>query len=86
MLIPRNAAPRGLPRWRSLACGESLTRRDAAASKGIWGEEKEVVVVREWGDDDIEVFSRKSCVMAMPILAKDREVRSQARKVRSVLK
>jgi hypothetical protein len=30
------------------------------------------------------VLRRKSCVMAMPMLAKEREVRSQARKVRSV--
>ena len=29
------------------------------------------------------VFRRKSCVIAMPIEAKAREVRSQARKVRS---
>ena len=30
-------------------------------------------------------LSRKSCVIAMPMLAKEREVRSQARKVRSVV-
>jgi hypothetical protein len=29
------------------------------------------------------VLRRKSCVIAMPMLAKEREVRSQARKVRS---
>lgn len=34
-------------------------------------------------DEAMEVFSRKSCVTAMPMLAKDREVRSQARKVLS---
>jgi hypothetical protein len=31
----------------------------------------------------MEVFRRKSCVIAMPMEAKEREVRSQARKVRS---
>jgi hypothetical protein len=31
-----------------------------------------------------EVLRRKSCVMAMPMDAKAREVRSQARNVRSV--
>jgi hypothetical protein len=30
------------------------------------------------------VLRRKSCVMAMPMLAKEREVRSQARNVRSL--
>lgn len=32
----------------------------------------------------MDVFKRKSCVIAMPIEAKEREVRSHARKVRSV--
>ena len=31
-----------------------------------------------------EVLRRKSCVTAIPMLAKEREVRSQARKVRSI--
>lgn len=31
-----------------------------------------------------DVFSRNSCVMAMPIDAKPSDVRSQARKVRSI--
>jgi hypothetical protein len=36
------------------------------------------------GSEDARVvFSRKSCVIAMPMLAKESEVRSQARKVRS---
>lgn len=35
-------------------------------------------------DDAIVVLRRKSWVTAMPILAKDSDVRSQARKVRSV--
>jgi hypothetical protein len=34
-------------------------------------------------EDAMVVFSRKSCVIAMPMLAKESEVRSQARKVRS---
>ena len=34
---------------------------------------------------DIVVFSLNNCVMAIPMEAKAREVRSQARKVRSVL-
>ena len=33
---------------------------------------------------EIEVFSRKSCVTAMPILANDKDVLSHARNVRSV--
>jgi hypothetical protein len=36
------------------------------------------------GEFDRDVFRRKSCVIAMPMLAKEREVRSQAKKVRSV--
>jgi hypothetical protein len=68
MLIPRNVAPRGLPRWRSLACGEASEGR---GDEGLLREE------------DNDVFRRKSCVIAMPMLAKEREVRSQARKVRS---
>lgn len=43
-------------------------------------------------DDDEEgelerrlVFRRKSCVIAMPMEAKERDVRSQARNVRSVI-
>jgi len=42
------------------------------------------VVEDESGEFAIEVFSRKSCVIAMPIDAKERDVRSQARKVRSI--
>ena len=34
-------------------------------------------------EDAMVVFSRKSCVIAMPMLANESEVRSQARKVRS---
>ena len=34
-------------------------------------------------EDAMVVFSRKSCVIAMPMLAKESEVRSQAKKVRS---
>jgi hypothetical protein len=34
-------------------------------------------------DEDKEVLRRKSWVIAIPMLAKEREVRSQARKVRS---
>jgi hypothetical protein len=35
-------------------------------------------------EEDNDVLRRKSWVMAMPMEAKEREVRSQARKVRSV--
>jgi len=42
------------------------------------------VVEDESGEFAIDVFSRKSCVIAMPIEAKERDVRSQARKVRSM--
>lgn len=40
--------------------------------------------VCEWSSSERDVLRRKSCVMAMPIDAKAREVRNQARKVRSV--
>ena len=36
------------------------------------------------GDEPMEVLRRKSCVMAMPMEANATEVRSQARKVRSI--
>lgn len=38
-----------------------------------------------FGESDSDVLSRKSWVMAMPMLAKESEVRSQARNVRSVV-
>lgn len=37
-----------------------------------------------WWWEEREVFRRKSWVIAMPMLAKERDVRSQARKVRSI--
>lgn len=43
-------------------------------------EEEEELLLLEPSDE----LRRKSCVIAMPMLAKDRLVRSQARKVRSV--
>lgn len=36
-------------------------------------------------ESERELFSRKSCVTAMPMLANEREVRSHARKVRSAV-
>lgn len=48
-------------------------------------EEEEEEVVWEVSDRR-EELRRKSCVIAMPIEAKERDVRSQARKVRSVVR
>lgn len=42
--------------------------------------EEELLLLSERSEE----LRRKSCVIAMPILAKDRLVRSQARKVRSI--
>jgi hypothetical protein len=72
MLIQMNVAPSGLPRWRNRWFGEFCEEED-------WG------VDEEEEECCIDVLRRKSCVMAMPMLAKEREVRSQARKVRSVV-
>lgn len=64
-----NVAPSGFPTWRSFACGDS-----DADDEGLL----------ELGEDlEIVVFRRKSCVTAMPIEAKESDVRSQARKVLS---
>jgi hypothetical protein len=41
------------------------------------------VVDAESGELANDVFNRKSCVIAMPMEAKERDVRSQAKKVRS---
>lgn len=65
-------APSGLPRWRSL-------RRLwlwATAVASVLEDEGEV----SWRRDELR---RNSWVIAMPMEAKEREVRSQARKVRS---
>lgn len=76
MLMPMNVAPSGLPRWRSLACGESavvsIVRCDGCDG-GFWC----------FCGLESDVLRRKSWVIAMPMEAKEREVRSQARKVRS---
>ena len=49
----------------------------ASVTEGDWGLEEEVSGRRD-------ELRRKSWVIAMPMEAKEREVRSQARKVRSV--
>lgn len=66
-------APRGLPTWR-----RRVLESDGEGDEGLDG-------LAEEGLEAIEVLRRKSCVTAMPMLAKEREVRSQARKVRSGL-
>lgn len=69
ILIPRNVAPSGLPKRRSVAllCEEPEPKLGSS----------------EPPVSDKLVLRRKSCVTAMPMDAKAREVRSQARKVRS---
>lgn len=73
MLIAMKVAPRGLPTCRKRACG---------VWDCCWRGEEDWWEGFEWGLV-MEVFNRKSWVTAMPIEAKEREVRSQARKVRS---
>jgi hypothetical protein len=68
--IPMNVAPRGFPRCRSLACA--------------WSEAVEATEEESGLEEERLVFRRKSWVIAMPIEAKERDVRSQARNVRSV--
>ena len=84
---PKNVAPSGLPTWRSLwvskpemsvgatSCSSSdsgcSVSEDACMESGGWLRCS-------------EVLRRKSWVTATPMEAKEREVRSQARKVRSV--
>jgi hypothetical protein len=67
MEMAMKVAPRGFPIWRRCV--------DWEAEDGEDGDE-------EGGEEMVE-FKRKSWVIAMPIEAKEREVRSQARKVRS---
>jgi hypothetical protein len=66
-------APRGLPRCRNRACGLRIESKVGSV------EARCLLCVFER-----DVFRRKSWVIAMPIEAKEREVRSQARKVRSI--
>jgi hypothetical protein len=67
-------APSGLPRWRSLwrlwRCASAATSEEEEGLEDVSGRRDEL--------------RRKSWVIAMPMEAKEREVRSQARKVRSV--
>jgi hypothetical protein len=81
MDIPMKVAPSGLPRWRS------LWRLWRCASVVVSEEEEEEGLVDE-GEEEVsgrrDELRRKSWVIAMPMEAKEREVRSQARKVRSV--
>ena len=73
MLIAMKVAPRGLPRWRRREEREAM---DSAAVAALM-----VVSLSEARF----VFRRKSCVIAMPMDANESDVRSQARKVRSIL-
>lgn len=91
--IPKNVAPRGFPTCRNLsslakggAC--SWTCRCSSSDDDSSDEEVEcrfaAVLTETWSSGSLRlVLRRKSCVMAMPMEAKAREVRSQARKVRS---
>lgn len=84
--MPRKVAPRGLPTWRrrvlfSWFKGVVDEEIDGGRSRGFWEEGDGVLLLLL---SEMLVLRRKSWVTAMPMLAKDREVRSQARKVRSV--
>jgi hypothetical protein len=69
---PMNVAPRGFPRCLSDVC----ERAAAPYGAGAWCE-------HAGHGDAKDVLRRKSWVMAMPMDAKDSDVRSQARNVRS---
>ena len=73
MATPRKVAPRGFPRLRMVFGARSVERGSSVVEDSVEEE--------EWSE--MEVLRRKSCVIAMPIEAKEREVRSQARNVRS---
>lgn len=72
--IPMNVAPSGLPRCRRCFCAA-----EEADTSTLVGESD----LEDDGERRL-VFSRKSWVMAMPMDANERDVRSQARKVRSI--
>jgi hypothetical protein len=90
--IPMNVAPSGFPRWRSrwaewvwammegevVVVGKEEEEEEEEDEDDEEEEDEEFVVSRR------DVLRRKSWVMAIPMLAKLRLVRSQARKVRSV--
>jgi hypothetical protein len=90
MAMPMKVAPRGLPMlrsWVSLLLAEKRKRSrrfdEACSETGteggrMEGSEDAAVAVLE-----MELFRRKSWVTAMPMEAKARDVRSQARNVRS---
>ena len=75
--MPRNVAPSGLPTWRRWP---AEVVREIVGGWGRGGEEDE----EEGWRSEMVVLRRKSWVTAMPMEAKAREVRSQARKVLSV--
>jgi hypothetical protein len=85
MDIPMKVAPSGLPRWRSLwrlwRWGPVVVseEEDEGLEEGLLEEGLEEEEVSGRRDE----LRRKSWVIAMPMEAKEREVRSQARKVRS---
>ena len=82
-----NVAPSGLPKCRSL-CREfellSAVMEEEEEDEEE-EEEEEESVDEDWfcWSERSDELSRKSWVIAMPIDAKDRDVRSQARNVRS---
>lgn len=90
--IAKNVAPKGLPTWRRRCVSARETSRlwncsskvpaDGSDVNDDTDEVDEVCFLSELAS---EVLSRKSCVTAMPMEANEREVRSQARKVRSAL-
>lgn len=96
MLIAMNVAPRGLPRWRRRAW--EFDGLDEGEMK-VWSSEEEVEVSWLNGEEEeVEeeedlrregfsrvVFRRNNCVIAMPMEAKERDVRSQARNVLSII-
>lgn len=72
--IPRNVAPSGLPTCLSRACCSTPWNMNSIGAFDLLASPSEPCN---------DVLSLKSCVTAMPILANDSDVRSQARKVRS---
>lgn len=92
--MPINVAPSGLPRFArrlllppaAAATPMSSSKDDGSSCEGgktgsSWIDDVECPPP----DDDMDLFRRKSCVMAIPMDAKARDVRSQARKVRSTM-
>ena len=83
--IPKNVAPSGFPTCRSSCVSAKVTSRLVSCSTNVsLDADTDDDCVDESLERESEVLRRKSWVTATPMLAKEREVRSQARKVRSM--